>query len=316
MREYHDQFKVLAGNMHDGAVGFASASPYSITVTSVFLFLFLMVLFFGKQITKPTIVFTATLVGMMGTFLVLDQILAGTGGISQVAACSMDIFVPIAIGIIAGMLSYRIFQCGLVLWGGMVLGAGFGNAFYYIAFGDGGFALATFTTAVFSLLGGIFMCKFQRTALIVITSAFGATMTTKYTVLLIAHKWPELTSPETFQGTDKLCLAIFMAVMFALGVVAQRYWETEKGGKRLHNTKILLLKCFADFASCFCLDSFFVTWLNGMARTRVAYDEEQRAAAAKLAPANETCKVAPVKKTSTKKGTPSKKFMKEPLIGV
>lgn len=219
--------------IHEWEEELLKQAPSSIVIASVLLAISVFILFLGKKLTKPTLFLTSALSAMAGSFILVDAIVGSVPDVSAQLACGINMGVPIVLGLIAGFISLCVFQLGIALLGA---GAGAGAGYFCYLAGlhripspvVGSFDVVFIATlATFALLGSVLMCKFQKTLMIVATSAVGAAGATTATAWLLAHKWPKFITLYTIRDVHELSSpyvwsqALYCVGLFCLGLLVQ-----------------------------------------------------------------------------------------------
>ena len=171
------------------------------TVTSVNLALALMIisifiLFFGNVLLRPTFFLTSFLCAGSVALAAMPSIVSNFV-MEDNATCLTVGMVPLAVGIMAGLISLCLFKVGLALLGAGA-GAGSGYIFWllvslFVPIGPWNIEVGptTLMHIVCMLIGallGAFLCmRYQKSVLIVATSALGAFGVVAATSFLLAH---------------------------------------------------------------------------------------------------------------------------------
>jgi hypothetical protein len=171
------------------------------TVTSVNLALALMIisifiLFFGNVLLRPTFFLTSFLCAGSVALAAMPSIVSNFV-MEDNAACLTIGMVPLGVGIMAGLISLCLFKVGLALRGAGA-GAGAGYIFwllvsFFVPIGSwnvevGPTTLMHIVCVLIGALLGAFLCmRYQKSVLIVATSALGAFGVVAATSFLLAH---------------------------------------------------------------------------------------------------------------------------------
>lgn len=221
----------------------------SIILASAMLVASLFVLFFGKKLVKPTIFLGAFGSVAAGSFYIANALLNDAPHVSPTASCALVAFVPLVLGVLAGLMALCMLQLGFA-----ILGAAAGVGVGYTAYVAGlshipspavGAHDVTYIVclSVCGLLGTILMLKFSDSLMIIVTSLIGAVGSTPAVAMLLAHV------NANFLGVialDKVDIhskyiwpqALFTLALFVLGLIVQCRQERHRKRSQLQTTAL------------------------------------------------------------------------------
>merc|ERR1719443_655882 len=155
--------KIINSLVHTG--------PSSMVIASILLGVSVFILLLGKKLIKPTLILTSGFTATVVSFVFIDALMHAAHASPQVR-CGVDMGVPIVLGLVAGLLAWKIFQLGIALLGaGASCGLGYMSYLLFlhkIKSPPVGSFDVTFvvTMSVCGLVGMLVLLKFQKTLLI------------------------------------------------------------------------------------------------------------------------------------------------------
>jgi len=201
----------------------------SVVWAIVVLIASMLVLFFGARLFFSTLFLSAFGVSFYGGLIVTREVLAAVPSMSATPSCVTLGVTPLVIGLIGGCCAVRIVKLGFALLGAAA-GAGAGHLLYTMGLsaihnptiGAHQDLISILCVVLGAILGAVLMVAYQKSLLILATSAVGAAGATPAIQILAAHADARfLTEANNKSSPFGWAQPVCMLVLFGFGLFYQ-----------------------------------------------------------------------------------------------